>query len=480
MNYFVSTRNINEIKTSKQAIIKGISNDGGLYTPLKINKIELNKLINLSYKDIAYQILANLFDDYSSQELKKCIENAYTNSFTSSEVTLTTKLGNYYMAELYHGKTSAFKDVALSILPHLLKTALNNKKVYILTATSGDTGKAALEAFKNIENVYITVFYPKNGVSTIQEKQMITSSGTNVEVIALNGNFDDCQNLVKEAYEKIQTEDIFLSSANSINIGRLAPQIVYYFKTYIDLLKNGELERNEKVNFVVPSGNFGNILAGYIAKKMGCPINKLICASNSNNVLTDFINTGTYDRNRPFYNTISPSMDILISSNLERLLFMLEKDDKKIIQYMNDLKTKGKYTVSNDLLNTIKENFSAYYYDDIHTKKAINDAYILHKKILDPHTAIAYAAAKEYKDNHKNIILATASPYKFAKNVLEAINNQKLDDIEAIFKLKELTDEKIPDNLVEVLHLPVIHNKVLHKKEALAYIESRVKNLCIK
>lgn len=487
MKKFISSRNKNEIFSSKKAIIQGLSKEGGLFTPENIEneKIKIDELINLTYQDIAYEVLSKFFDDFTEKELRECIYKAYENNFSHKDITPTTKLGKDFMLELYHGPTSAFKDIALTILPHFLKTAYKseNKKVYILTATSGDTGKAALEGFKNIENTFITVFYPKNGVSPTQEKQMNTTSGNNVEVIGINGNFDDCQRLVKNCYEKIESEDVQLSSANSINIGRLVPQIVYYFKSYMDLVKNSEIKINEKVNFVVPTGNFGNILAGYFAKLLGCPIDKLICASNKNNILTDFLRTGIYDRNRSFHTTISPSMDILISSNLERLLFLLTNyDDVRVAKYMKNLAEKGIYSIEKDLLQKIQETFVAYYCDEKSCEKTIKDTFEMDKRLIDTHTAVAYFASKEYKkesgDKKINIILSTASPYKFSNNVLNALTSNKYEnEFDAMRELEKISGEKIPNNLKNIENLENLHDRTIDIEEGVKVILERIEKL---
>ncbi|WP_022819660.1 threonine synthase [Fusobacterium russii] len=484
MKIFVSSRNKEEKYFSKEAIVKGLAEDGGLFTPLDINekKIEIEKFLDSSYQEIAYEILSYFFDDFSGEELKKCIHSAYDNNFSTSDIVPISKIGDSFMLELYHGPTAAFKDIALTILPHLLKAAYQkqDKKVYILTATSGDTGKAALEGFKNVEDTFITVFYPTKGVSLIQEKQMKTTSGNNVEVISVNGNFDDCQKLVKTCYEKISTNKVQLSSANSINIGRLVPQIVYYFKAYIDLLKKEEIKLNEKVNFVVPTGNFGNILAAYFAKILGCPINKLVCASNENNILTDFINTGIYDRNRKFHTTISPSMDILISSNLERLLFILsDYDDKKTATYMRDLAEKGRYVVDKNLLKKIQENFISFYCSEEDCMKTIKQAYEEDGRFIDPHTAVAYYASKQYKDFCKNIILSTASPYKFCNNVLNSLcGYKKENEFDAMRDLERISGEKIPTNLKDIENMPNLHNKTIDIKDGIKTVLERIE--CLK
>lgn len=483
MKIFVSSRNKKEKYFSKEAIVKGLAQDGGLFTPLDIknNKIEIEKFLNLSYQEIAYEIISYFFDDFSEEELRKCIHSAYDNNFSSPDITAVSKIGKNFMLELYHGPTAAFKDIALTILPYLLKTAYKkqNKKVYILTATSGDTGKAALEGFKNVDDTFITVFYPVEGVSLIQEKQMKTTNGANVEVIAVNGNFDDCQKLVKTCYEKISSDEVQLSSANSINIGRLVPQIVYYFKAYVDLLKKEEIKSNEKVNFIVPTGNFGNILAGYFAKILGCPINKLICASNENNILTDFINTGVYDRNRKFYSTISPSMDILISSNLERLLFILsDYDDEKTAFYMKELAEKGRYEIDGELLKKIQGNFVSFYCSEKDCLKTIKEAYEKDGRLIDPHTGVAYYASKKYEDGNKNIILSTASPYKFCNSVLNALcSYKKENEFDAMRELERLSGDKIPNNLKDIENMPDLHSKTIDMKDGIKTVLERIESL---
>ncbi len=489
MREFVSTRNVKDIVSSKQAIIEGLAKDGGLYTPLDLSDIKVNikECIDMDYQQLATHIISLIFNDFTKEEIKECVFNAYGNTFSDSEVTPLSKIGKNYLLELYHGPTSAFKDVALTLLPHLLKTAYKshglNSKVYILTATSGDTGKAALEGFKNIEDTFITVFYPKNGVSEIQEKQMNTTLGNNVEVVSIVGNFDDCQRLVKNIYESKEVSEhcknVQLSSANSINIGRLVPQIVYYFKAYADLLKTNEIKENEKVNFVVPTGNFGNILAGYLAKQLGCPIEKLVCASNSNNVLTDFINTGVYDRNREFYSTISPSMDILVSSNLERLLFILsDYDDAKIKGYMEDLKTKGVYQVDSNILDKIKENFVAMYANDETSRKVIKEAFVDDNRLIDPHTAIAYYASKKFDNGLKNIVLSTASPYKFSNSVFNAITDTFVNnEFQAMNELNKFSNEEIPSNLKNIVDLEVLHNKTINFEQGMDLVIERIKKL---
>lgn len=483
MKNFISSRNKYEKCTAKEAIIKGLSKDGGLFVPENFGteKFDIADFINLSYQEMAYKVMSLFFDDFTKDELETCIKKAYEKNFSSDDISPVSKIGKDYMLELYHGPTSAFKDIALTILPYLLKTAYKdeNKKIYILTATSGDTGKAALEGFKNVEGTYITVFYPNKGVSLIQEKQMNTTVGNNVEVVSINGNFDDCQKLVKTCYEKIESSEVQLSSANSINIGRLIPQVVYYFKAYSDLVKKQEIEINEKVNFVVPTGNFGNILAGYFAKVLGCPIDKLICASNENNILTDFIKTGVYDRNREFFTTISPSMDILISSNLERLLFILsDYDDVKIAKYMESLARTGKYVIDRDLLTEIQKTFEAYYCSEEECRATIRDVFNEDKRLIDTHTAVAYATSKKIRNGNKNIILSTASPYKFCNNVLSSLKGyRKENEFDAMRELENLSGEQAPKNLKEIENIPNLHNKNIEIKDGINIVLERIEKL---
>lgn len=483
MKNFISSRNKYEKCTAKEAIIKGLSKDGGLFVPENFGteKFDIADFINLSYQEMAYKIMSLFFDDFTKDELETCIKKAYEKNFSSGDISSVSKIGKDYMLELYHGPTSAFKDIALTILPYLLKTAYKdeNKKIYILTATSGDTGKAALEGFKNVEGTYITVFYPNKGVSPIQEKQMNTTVGNNVEVVSINGNFDDCQKLVKTCYEKVESSEVQLSSANSINIGRLIPQVVYYFKAYSDLVKKQEIEINEKVNFVVPTGNFGNILAGYFAKVLGCPIDKLICASNENNILTDFIKTGVYDRNREFFTTISPSMDILISSNLERLLFILsDYNDVKIAKYMESLARTGKYVIDRDLLTEIQKTFEAYYCSEEECRATIRDVFNEDKRLIDTHTAVAYAASKKIRNGNKNIILSTASPYKFCNNVLSSLKGyRKKNEFDAMRELENLSGEQAPKNLKEIENIPNLHNKNIEIKDGINIVLERIEKL---
>ena len=470
---YLSTRNINLEYNASYAILKGLSDDKGLFilnNPESL-RIDLESCCKLDYKDLAKEILSKYLNDFSSDQIISCVENAYTNTFTNDEITPVVKVKNDYILELFHGPTSAFKDVALQILPYLLTTSLkindSNEEIIILTATSGDTGKAALEGFSDVENVRIIVFYPKDGVSDVQKKQMITSEGKNCYVIGVNGNFDDCQRKVKECFVDEELKEIMkqnnqkFSSANSINIGRLIPQIVYYFKAYFDLVNKKEINLYEKVNFSVPTGNFGDILAGYLAKNMGCPIETLICASNENNVLTDFINTGIYDANRTFNKTNSPSMDIIISSNLERLLYLYCKDDELVKDMMNDLQVNKKYECNDFMKQQLKQDFFASCTNQIETKQLIKEIYEKENYLLDPHTAVAYKGMLDFRkaniNNYKTVVLATASPYKFMDTVLNSISNSKAHEFDMMEQCEQMTNVPIPKNLKNLRNKENIH-----------------------
>lgn len=464
MMKYTSTRNDSLSLNSKEAILKGLSEDGGLFIPTEINRInDINELKDLSYRQLAKYIISLFFDDIA---IDVCIEKAYGNNFDDYEITPTKKINDVYFLELFHGPTSAFKDLALQFLPHILiKCNNDDKDIVILSATSGDTGKAALEGFKDVYGTRILVLYPNKMVSLIQERQMTTTGGANTNVIAINGNFDDCQRIVKNILEE-DIKGIHLTSANSINIARLIPQVVYYFKAYLDLLKNNEIKNEEKVDFVVPTGNFGDILAGYLAKEMGLPINKLVCASNINNVLTDFFNTGIYDINRPFYNTMSPSIDILISSNLERLLYFKSKDSKLIIELMDSLKKDKRYKIEDKLLKSLNEDFIALYSNEEENKYIIKEYYEKYHYLIDPHTATATSVANKYDSSFKKIILATASPFKFSKDVYKSLTNKEIDDnLNAMDVLSEYTGFDIPNNLKALKELKPRFNEVLNKED---------------
>lgn len=465
MNYR-STRNSSLKVTSAHAITKGLSDEGGLFVPESIpqfTKDEILAMADKSYADRAYEIFSRLLTDFTPEEVRHCVDSAYNdkNFDTDNIAEISHLLTGTYVLELWHGPTCAFKDMALQILPYLLTTSakktVDGKEIAILVATSGDTGKAALEGFKDVDGTSITVFYPEDGVSRMQKRQMTTQEGKNVHVCAVKGNFDDCQNGVKAIFtdnafaDRLAKSNILLSSANSINWGRLAPQIVYYFSTYIELVKNNEVEYGEPINIVVPTGNFGNILAAYYAKLMGIPVNKLICASNSNNVLTDFINTGIYDRNRKFYTTVSPSMDILISSNLERLLYHLSGDNDAVINdWFGKLKTDGRYEISADVKAKISELFYAGCCDDEATKSTIKEAFDKYSYLLDTHTAVAVKVYEDYRkatgDETKTVIASTANPYKFSGAVYEAVGGviDTEDEFEIIDRLEKMTNTRMP------------------------------------
>ncbi len=490
--YYKSTRDSSVNVTSAQAIAQGISKDGGLFVPSEIPKITFNDIKNLgdmSYPDRAAFVFSKYLTDFSEAEIRYCVDNAYSdkNFDTKNICELAHLFDGTYMLELWHGPTCAFKDMALQILPYLITTSAKkiklNKKIVILVATSGDTGKAALEGFKDVEGTQIMVFYPADGVSKMQKKQMITQEGENVAVCAINGNFDDAQNGVKSIFTDSEVENelskngFMFSSANSINWGRLAPQIVYYVSSYAQLVYNGKIELGEKINIVVPTGNFGNILAAYYAKKMGIPVNKLICASNSNNVLTDFINTGVYDRNRKFHTTISPSMDILISSNLERLLYHLcGEDDSQIREWFSSLYDCGKYEVSDEVKDVLRKEFYAGFCDDSQTKACIKEQFDKYSYVCDTHTAVAVKVYEDYrektKDKTKTIIASTASPYKFSNSVLVALSeiDQAMDEFELVDKLNEVSKLDIPKSLAELKYKEIRFNDTIEKNDMKAFV----------
>ena len=486
---YESTRN-NKIEiNASEAIIKGISDDGGLFVLKDLNKlkVDLNILIKEDYLGICSIILNLFLNDFTIEEIKDCVNKAYKNKFNNDNITPLVKLKDTYILELFHGPTSAFKDIGLSILPYLIQKSLiknnDNNKILILTATSGDTGKAALEGFKNINNTKIIVFYPKDKVSIVQKRQMITQEGHNTIVCSINGNFDDAQNGVKELLlnedliKQLELNNIKVSSANSINIGRLIPQIVYYFYAYKTLVSNNTIKLKDKVNFVVPTGNFGNILAGYYAKAIGLPINKLICACNENNVLYDFFNTGIYNINRNFKKTISPSMDILISSNLERLLYYSSNNDHNYIKkLMESLKNNGYYKLDDHIFDKIKETFISGYATNKETKDIIKEIYKKDHYLLDPHTAVAYKVLLDQKDNKNiNIVLATASPYKFTNSVYQSIYGKTNDNEFTIMdKLYNNTNIDIPNNLKQLETKKILHKDNINKDNMKEYILKKV------
>lgn len=487
-----STRNKNLSIPSSQAILQGISEDGGLFLPERIPTLKenLDTLLPMGYKDLAFTIMKYFFTDFTEKELKNCIQKAYDQKFDTSAIAPVVKKGGVYFLELFHGPTLAFKDMALSILPHLLSTALNksksNKEVLILTATSGDTGKAALEGFSNVEHIKIMVFYPQEGVSEIQKRQMITHEGENTRVVGIEGNFDDAQSGVKKLFNDEKLKNLLnehntkLSSANSINIGRLVPQIVYYFYGYLNLLKNKEINAGEKINVVVPTGNFGNILAAYYAKKMGLPINKLVCASNENNVLTDFFQRGEYDINREFKMTSSPSMDILISSNLERLLFEINNgDDLLTEELINNLQSNGKYTLTKPMEERL-EDFYGNFAQEEEVFRSISTVFQSTGYVMDPHTAVGYRVYQKYiaesKDTTKTLIASTASPFKFGKSVGKALGLEELeDDFKVLNRISKVAKIDIPKNIKELENKKVLHNYSCKKHEMKTMVENFVK-----
>lgn len=481
--HYKSTRGDKKLFTSSQAILQGISEDGGLFVPDSIPDIseEISSIKDMNYKQLAYLIMSKFFTDFDEVELKECIDKAYDSKFDTKEIVELKKIDNVSFMELYHGPTLAFKDMALSILPYLMKVSAKknnfNKDIVILTATSGDTGKAALESFSGVSNIKIIVLFPKDGVSKIQEMQMITQTGDNTCVIGLNGNFDDAQTGVKKIFgdevfnKKLFDNGYVLSSANSINIGRLVPQVVYYFYGYANMIKNGQISDNEKINVVVPTGNFGNILAAYYAKKMGLPINKLICASNDNNVLTDFINDGVYDKNRDFFVTISPSMDILISSNLERLLYFISGCNcSEVKELMDLLNTQGKYELSQNMKQELKD-FYGNFASQNETLNSIRDIFNSNKYLIDTHTAVAYSVYKKYleetKDDTKALIASTASPYKFTKFVMKALDDKyaNMDDFSLINEMSKVNHTNIPKAIDDLENREILHKTVCDKDE---------------
>ncbi len=490
--FYNSTRNSTVKVSSAEAITQGISADGGLFVPESIPTLSLDEIKavgDMSYADRAAFVFSKYLTDFTDAEIHYCTDNAYStkNFETESIAEIAHLFDGTYMLELWHGPTCAFKDMALQILPYFLTTSAKkinlDKKIVILVATSGDTGKAALEGFKDVEGTSIMVFYPEDGVSPMQKRQMKTQEGSNVGVCALKGNFDDCQNGVKAIFtdedvkKQLDEKGMMFSSANSINWGRLVPQIVYYVSSYAELVKDGEIELGDKINIVVPTGNFGNILAAYYAKHMGVPVNKLICASNINNVLTDFINTGVYDRNRKFYATVSPSMDILISSNLERLLYLLtDRNDSVIKEWFGKLSAEGRYEVSDEIKAKISEEFFAGFCDDVQTKNTIHEIYEKYSYTCDTHTAVAVKVYEDYKkltgDTTKTVIASTASPYKFSNAVLEAVQNKKsgLDEYDMIDKLAELSKMPVPSALADLRNKPERFNDVIDKAEQKNYV----------
>ena len=482
--HYKSTRNSDLRVTASEAILTGLAPDGGLFVPEQIPKLDVSMeaLSKMTYQETAYTVMKQFLTDFSEEELKDCIRKAYDSKFDTEEIAPIVKAGDAYYLELFHGATIAFKDMALSILPHLLTTSAKKhhveNEIVILTATSGDTGKAAMAGFADVEGTRIIVFYPKDGVSEVQKLQMITQKGSNVDVAALHGNFDDAQSGVKalfedEAFAEVLNEKGFqLSSANSINIGRLVPQVVYYVYAYAKLLAYGEIEDGEEINVTVPTGNFGNILAAYYAKQMGVPIAKLICASNENRVLFDFFKTGVYDKNRAFVLTTSPSMDILISSNLERLIYRIAGNDpEKTSELMKALTVNGRYQITEEMKKEL-DDFYGNYASEEETAETIRRIYEECGYVIDTHTAVAASVYDKYRketgDETKTIIASTASPYKFTRSVMEAIDRGKyaaMDDFALIDALEEVSQVSVPRAVKELKDAPVLHDTTVEADE---------------
>ena len=479
-----STRSKNNAVDSAQAVILGLAEDGGLYMPQQLPEFDAKACLQGNVYEMATMILKAFAPDIPNMEL--LVKRAYTGKFAAEDLTPTVPVGDFSVLELFHGPTSAFKDVALSMLPQLLTAAKDskgmNKDVLILTATSGDTGKAALEGFHDVPGIRICVFYPHGGVSKVQRAQMVTQEGSNVTVCAVHGNFDDAQTGVKNIFAACQDGDLLkdrdfcLSSANSINIGRLAPQVTYYFKAYKDLMDRGVITLGDEVNFSVPTGNFGDILAGYLAKRMGLPVGMLICASNANNVLTDFIRTGTYDRRRPLHKTTSPSMDILVSSNLERLLYLLSGEDTDLVaDLMKQLNAQGCYTVPDSLKEKITAEFWAGCCDDAGAKEITGKVWQEHKYLCDPHTATGWAVAEDYvnqtADKRPMVVLSTASAYKFPAAVLDALGAEPAaDEFDQMEQLFALTGVTVPENLRTLRGKEEKHTGVIAKEDMLSFV----------
>lgn len=490
---YKSTRGMGEPVTASKAILKGLSEDGGLFVPTRIPSLDIpmETLSQMTYQETAYEIMSRFFTDFTEEELKHCINSAYDQKFDTEEIAPLREANGTYFLELFHGATIAFKDMALSILPHLMTTAAKKNQVkneiVILTATSGDTGKAAMAGFADVPGTRIIVFYPKHGVSPIQERQMVTQKGANTYVVGITGNFDDAQSAVKEMFndkalaEELKEAGFQFSSANSINIGRLVPQIVYYVYAYASLVRKGSIQAGDKINVVVPTGNFGNILAAYYAKQMGLPIRKLICASNENRVLYDFFRTGTYDRKREFILTSSPSMDILISSNLERLIYRLTGEDSAACkERMDALATGGAYTISEEMKSQL-EDFYGNYCSEGETREAISATYYGSGYVIDPHTAVAAGVYQKYlretEDSTPTVIASTASPYKFTRSVMDALSDryEGLDDFALADALEKLSGVKLPKAVEEIRTAPVLHQRVVDVADMPATVKEILK-----
>lgn len=487
---YKSTRNAEHTVTASQAILRGLAEDGGLFVPVEIPELDvtMEELKSMSYQETAYVVMKQFFTDFTEEELRNCIHRAYDEKFDTEVIAPLVKVGDTYHLELFHGATIAFKDMALSILPHLLTTSAKKNQVeneiVILTATSGDTGKAALAGFADVPGTRIIVFYPKNGVSRVQELQMVTQKGKNTSVVAIHGNFDHAQSGVKALFEdqelgeELAKAGFQFSSANSINIGRLVPQVVYYVYAYAKLLENEEIVEGEEINVTVPTGNFGNILAAYYAKQMGVPIAKLICASNENKVLFDFFQTGRYDRNRDFVLTSSPSMDILISSNLERLIYAISgQDAAKDRELMEALKTEGVYEITDEMKAKLAD-FVGGYATEEDTREMIHDVYASTGYVMDTHTAVAEYVSKTYReesgDDKKMLVASTASPYKFIGSVMTAIDEkyEGKDEFELIDELQEVSGTEIPNAINEIRDADILHTLECDVDEMKATVKS--------
>lgn len=491
MIQYKSTRGGDHLRTAASAVIKGIAEDRGLFVPDSIPPLPFvpGDMPGKPYKEVAKAVIGAFFTDYTEEEIRACVDGAYDEKFEAEDVVPVTGAGDAYFLELYHGKTAAFKDMALSILPYLLTTAMKkeneDKKIAILTATSGDTGKAALEGFADVPGTEIIVFYPSDGVSEVQKRQMTTQEGANTHVFGIKGNFDDAQTGVKQIFDDeafnaaLEEKGFRLSSANSINIGRLIPQVAYYVYGYIKLIETGVIRDGDPVNIVVPTGNFGNILASYYASLMGIPVNRFICASNTNKVLTDFINTGEYSTDRPFHVTYSPSMDILISSNLERLLYHLSGSHEEVSAMMDNLVSGGRYTVSPAIREGM-EKFYGGYADDEETLAAIRQMYREHGYLMDTHTAVAYKVYEDYRtetgDLTPTLLASTASAYKFASSVAKALDmTEGADGFASVRELEQKTGVKIPSGLKDLNKKEIRHPDVIEKTALRQAIEDSLR-----
>lgn len=488
MEFYNSTRNHMEKITAPEAILRGIAPDGGLYIRSNVPQISPEEVADADFLKLAEKILSDYLCGYTPEEIHGCVERAYRGKFEAENIVPLKKVGDRYVLELFHGPTAAFKDIALSILPQLMRCAMEKQglhdEIMILTATSGDTGSAALTGFRDVEGIRIAVFYPDKGISPIQRRQMTAMQGSNIAVCAIDGNFDDAQTGVKRIFREMPEEflsenGISLSSANSINIGRLVPQIVYYYSAYLDLVRMGEIQMGEKINFCVPTGNFGDILAGYFAYLSGLPIGKLICASNANNVLTDFLSEGVYDKNREFLTTISPSMDILVSSNLERLLYLaMDCNADAVAEKMRELRETGRYAMDAASMRKIREMFDGECADDDAARDAIRRVFEKHGYLLDPHTAVAWKASEDYASKTTDctpcVVLSTASPYKFPQSVLAALGAEVPNDAaEQLTLLEKISQTRMPRALQGILERKVRFNDVISPEDMMAYVQRK-------